>query len=692
MGPARHRRAFDRLGAQGRPAGRPHRLHGGGLRPRHGHLLPFVHPHGQARRAAHERGRDALRHELPRRAESGAELQRHGAGKGGARRRVPLSRLRARAARHPRASGLARAAQDARRFWPEGLRLDTERGDAEGAGRRAGGHHGRRLRLRLSRDALCAAHYRRHCIRRRRREHHGLRCPMTIGLSKYLKVHRRTRKLVVWAGALAGLYAVLGFLVAPPIVRQQLEQVLAAQLGRKATIEQVRINPFALSASVRNFSLKERDGSTDALGFEQLGVNVTLPSLFRLGVVIESVQLPKPYMRLVRYEDGKYNFQDIIDRFASAPAESSAAASPPQATAASPRFAIYNVVLRDGRIDFDDQPQKTRHAITDLQIGLPLVSSLPRQVEIVVAPRLSANVNGTRFEILGEAKPFKETHEAKVHIDIDDLELGKYLAYSPVPLRIRVPSARLDTRLVLSYAAARAGGLQTLALSGTANLRRVNVQHADGTPLAALERLGIDLDSWDFLQMRAALNKVTVEAPEVDITREEDGRFKLLGVLQPPAPAQAAPRASEPALKFSVAEFALTDGKVRFVDRSAGKPVSLALAKAVITVTDLGNDGRTAKLKAAFGVGAKGRFGYEGSLQLVPLRTEGRLELAGLRLDAFAPYIEQRLNVLVTGGALSTHGRLSLGVPDGAPVQIAYRADAGVSGFASKDQATSQDL
>jgi len=470
---------------------------------------------------------------------------------------------------------------------------------------------------------------------------------MTIGLSKYLKVHRRTRKLVLWAGALAGLYAVLGFLVAPPIVRQQLEQVLAAQLGRKATIEQVRINPFALSASVRNFSLKERDGSTDALGFEQLGVNVTLSSLFRLGVVVESVQLSKPYVRLVRYEDGKYNFQDIIDRFASAPAESSAAASPPQATAASPRFAIYNVVLRDGRIDFDDQPQKTQHAITDLQIGLPLVSSLPRQVEIVVAPRLSANVNGTPFEILGEAKPFKETHEAKVHIDIDDLELGKYLAYSPVPLRIRVPSARLDTRLVLSYAAARAGGLQTLALSGTANLRRVNVQHADGTPLAALERLGIDLDSWDFLQMRAALNKVTVEAPEVDITREEDGRFKLLGVLQPPAapvpaPAQAAPRASEPALKFSVAEFALTNGKVRFVDRSAGKPVSLALAKAAITVADLGNDGRTAKLKAAFGVGAKGRFGYEGSLQLVPLRTEGRLEIAGLRLDAFAPYIEQR--------------------------------------------------
>jgi uncharacterized protein involved in outer membrane biogenesis len=500
----------------------------------------------------------------------------------------------------------------------------------------------------------------------------------------------RARKLALCVGALAVLYAVLGFLVAPPIVRHQLEQVLAQQLGRKVAIEQVRINPFALSASIRNFALKERDGTTNALAFEELRVNVTSSSLLRLGVVLESVQLVKPYVHLVRYEDGRYNFQDIVDKFAASPGEPAA-----EAGGASPRFAVYNVVLRDGRIDFDDQPQKAKHAVTDLQIGLPFVSSLPRQVDIVVAPRLSANVNGTPIEIIGEAKPFKETHEATVHLDVDDLELGKYLEYSPVPLRIRVPSARLDTRLVLSFAMARSGGLQTLVLSGTASLRRLAVQHADGAPLAALQALSVELDSFDLLQKRAAIGKVRVEAPEVDITREEDGRFKLLGVL-PPAPAASpvpASTATTPSpFTFNVAEFALTDGKVRFVDRSPGKPVSLALSKLSIMVNDLGNGGESAKVKIGTGVGAKGRLGYEGSLQLVPVRTEGQLEVLGLRVDTFAPYIEQWLNVVVTSGAFSTRGRLSLAVPDGLPLQLAYRADAGVSGFASLDQATSQDL
>ena len=517
-----------------------------------------------------------------------------------------------------------------------------------------------------------------------------------MGISSYasrIARARRARRLALWAGGLVVLYAVIGFLVAPPIVRHELEQILARELGRKVTVEQVRINPFALSAAVRNFRLKERDGSTDAVSFEELGVNVTLSSLIRFGVVVESVQLSKPYVRLVRYEDGKYNFQDIVDRFANAPAAPSPAPAP-QTSGASPRFAVYNVVLRDGRIDFDDQPQKAKHAVTDLQIGLPFVSSLPRQVDIVVAPRLSANVNGTTLEIIAEAKPFKESHEAKVHLDIEDLELGKYLEYSPVPLRIRVPSARLDTRLVLSFAMAQSGGLQTLALSGTASLRRLAVQHADGAPLAALQALSVELDSFDFLQKRAAIAKVRVEAPEVDITREEDGRFKLLGVVPPApaAPAAAAPRSNESPFRFSVAEFALTDGTVRFVDRSPGKPVNLALGKLAVSVNDLGNGGQSAKVKIGSVLGAKGRFGYDGSLQLVPVRTEGQLEVVGLRVDAFAPYIEQLLNVVVTSGAFSTRGRLSVAVPEGSPLQIAYRADAGISAFASLDQATKQDL
>jgi hypothetical protein len=66
----------------------------------------------------------------------------------------------------------------------------------------------------------------------------------------------RARRLALWAAAAVALYAAVGFLVAPPIVRHQLERMLAEQLGRQVTLERVRINPFALSASMRGLHIR----------------------------------------------------------------------------------------------------------------------------------------------------------------------------------------------------------------------------------------------------------------------------------------------------------------------------------------------------------------------------------------------------------------------------------------------------
>ena len=68
VGPARHPRPFDRLRAEGGPAGRAAQLLGRGLRKGDGRVVPLVRPDGAARRAADEGRRHDVRDELPRRA------------------------------------------------------------------------------------------------------------------------------------------------------------------------------------------------------------------------------------------------------------------------------------------------------------------------------------------------------------------------------------------------------------------------------------------------------------------------------------------------------------------------------------------------------------------------------------------------------------------------------------------------
>jgi uncharacterized protein involved in outer membrane biogenesis len=497
----------------------------------------------------------------------------------------------------------------------------------------------------------------------------------------------RLRKVALWLGGAVALYAAVGFLIAPPIARHQLERTLSDLLGRTVTIERVRINPFALTASVHGFKLKERDGSGDAVSFDELHANVSLASLFRLAPVVEAVRLSRPQVRVARYEDKTYSFQDIVDKFAGAPAAPPAPPGPPL------RFAVYNISITDGRVDFDDRPEKAQHAVTDLRLGVPFVSSLPHQVDITVQPLFSAKVNGTPLEIAGETKPFKETRETTWRFDVDDLQLAKYLNYSPVPLKIRVPSGSLDAKLVLTLAMLEEK-LQSLTLSGSANLRKLVVQEAGGAPLVAVDALAVDLEALDLVNRRAAVKSVRIDAPQVDVTRRKSGEINLVAAI-PAAPAAPAPRekADEAPFAFSVAEIALTRGAVRFTDESLEKLFRVVLQEVSINAGGLGNaPDAKARVRLVCYTPTKGKIAYDGTLRLTPIGTEGKVDVAGVRLAAFAPYIEEAVNVALTAGALSAQGALSVAVPEGKPLRAAYRGDIDIANFESLDRPTRQDL
>lgn len=493
----------------------------------------------------------------------------------------------------------------------------------------------------------------------------------------------RARTIAIWAASVLALYAILGFFVAPPIVRFQLERALTDLLGRQVAIERVRINPFALSASIHGFALKTREGDVNDLTFDELYVDLAASSLFRLAPVVESLRLAKPTVRFVRYEDKSYSFQDIVERFAS---------RPPSPPGPPPRFAVYNISLTDGRVEIDDRPEKARHVVSDLHVGIPFISSLPSQIDINVQPRLTAKVNGTEFDLGGETKPLKDTRETKLRIDIDDLQIGKYLEYSPVPLRVRIPSASLSTRLELSLAT-REDKLQTFTLSGNVRLQKFASEKADGTPLLAVDSLNVDIDTIDFINRRAAIRSIRVDAPRVDVVRRKTGGLNWAALAPESSPAEPAESTSEVPFPFSVGDIALARGSVRVADESPEKPFRLALDNIAISVEGLGNAaGTKAVARLACDTGGKGRLAYNGSLELTPLRSAGKIDLANLPLVVFAPYIEEKLKIVVRSGVLSTRGQLSFETAGVGPARLAYRADASVANFATLDEATSQEL
>jgi hypothetical protein len=168
----------------------------------------------------------------------------------------------------------------------------------------------------------------------------------------------RKSKLALWIFGVLIFYTIFGFLILPPIVRHVAIKQLSQQLGRDVSIEKVKINPFAFSATVRGLLIKEKDGQP-FVSWDEVYVNFQLSSFFGKAWTFKEISTTKPFVHVKINEDGSFNFADII-------AKSSTNSAPAKSKAESKPLAVHIERLRvDGaRLDFE-----SRLAATNFTVG-----------------------------------------------------------------------------------------------------------------------------------------------------------------------------------------------------------------------------------------------------------------------------------------------------------------------------------
>ncbi|MBP7392868.1 MAG: DUF748 domain-containing protein, partial [Zoogloea sp.] len=433
-----------------------------------------------------------------------------------------------------------------------------------------------------------------------------------------LRAGGKPLKWVLWSAGVMAVVGVAGFLAAPPLVKSIAETKIGELLHRPVAIEGVSINPYALSAEVRGLRILEREGGATAMSFASLYANVEAESLFRGGVVVQELRLVEPTVSVVRLEGQRFNWSDVIDEMLAKPDDGSKS-----------HFAIHNIRIEKGRIDFDDRPARQKHVIADLDIGVPFVSNLPSQVETFVEPLLSMKVNDTPFEIRGKAKPFSATRESVVDLKFDGFDLTRYVGYLPVEKTFRLPAARLSSDLEASFAQP-AGEAPSVTLKGSVSLADVDIRHADDSPAIKLPSVKIGIDKLAPLARELALGTVAVDKPEIVASRDRDGRISLLSLVpkpvQPVAPAAQASAEAAPAKPFAVTlgEFKLAGGRVDFSDELPAGPFKKTLQDIHVSLRKFALTGsEPAALDFGFATAAGETFEHKGSVTLAPLKAVG---------------------------------------------------------------------
>jgi len=144
--------------------------------------------------------------------------------------------------------------------------------------------------------------------------------------------------------ALIGLYALLGFKVAPGFVRNKAFEYVRAEYGRELTLGEIRIHPFKLQFEARDIAFPDADGER-MLGLARLFVDFEVSSLWKRAFYFSEVDLESPYVRALIRPDGAMNLADLAPRTSPEAGEDGAP----------PKVWIADLAVTDGVVDFLDR-------------------------------------------------------------------------------------------------------------------------------------------------------------------------------------------------------------------------------------------------------------------------------------------------------------------------------------------------
>lgn len=189
----------------------------------------------------------------------------------------------------------------------------------------------------------------------------------------------------------------------------------------------------------------------------------------------------------------------------------------------------------------------------------------------------------------------------------------------------------------------------------------------DGTPLAAWQRLFIDLELSSLMRRAVVVREVTIDRPEIDLTIGADGSLNWATLA--PASNSEEPADNETSLMpFRLENVAVHHGQITCLDQRHDTPARLVVQEIEFAASGLSSHAEeqgSMRLTAATDQGTD--LNWQAEVALSPLRASGAISLKGLSLAGLWPFVEGRIPMERPEGVFDIAANYRLA--DGEPMQ-----------------------
>lgn len=402
-----------------------------------------------------------------------------------------------------------------------------------------------------------------------------------------------------------------------------------------------------------------------AIRLERLGIEGIDLDLQQQQVSVQSVQLDKPAVDILRRNDGSLDVAGLLRPRAEA-AEGTAG----KAAAGQPwAVGIKEVAIGAGHIGLQDEAMKLALALEEVNAslkGFALAGDAPMAFEAGAMLRDAAARAAGRLALKGEALP--GFANVKARLGLESLALSLAQPVLDAQTRLRLASGTADLALDLLMSADK--GLSLTGDAGLASLALADATAAAGAPpVLKLEKLGLNGLALDLAKRQLSAQQLLAGGLDTALRRGTDGQLDLQRLLVPaggareggaapaakPAPAdpkgKAGAATTEAAWAVRIARTELSGSSLAFSDETSG--LALALEGIAIRVDDASSDlSRPIAFEVGAGLRGGGRLSARGRATPYTGGVTARVEASAIPLALAQPLLDARTRLrVVTGNA-----------------------------------------
>jgi hypothetical protein len=501
------------------------------------------------------------------------------------------------------------------------------------------------------------------------------------------------------AAAVVAVYAAVGFLLAPWLIERTLVGTLDERLSLDTRIENLSLNPFALSLAVDGLAVTDPTGER-LLAFERLYVNFQLASLFRWAWSFDEIHLIRPVFTFDRINETQTNLSVLGDKWAAtaeAPAEDPEPAQPGENPI--PRLRIADLRIVEGHVTVIDQTQ-TEPFSTDLSpidLEVAELSTLPDQSgrqQVTVRTESGARVTWTGSLSVNPVSLSGDMELEGTYTPV----LFRYFR-DQLALPLSFDGGEIIARVDYLVEMDPEGQLQVQLENLSSSLTGLVVNQPDHPPLASIGEMSLSGGRFAWPEKIVHLDRIEFADVNVQAFQRADGGYLP---LPPEASAQApdtetapavaeegAPEAEADPWQITVSTLALSRWQLVHTDTGL-EDGRLALTDFALTLNDFSiEDAQRMPLSITAALDPGGTLALDGNLQLFPeIRLEGSVSATELALAAAQPYLNSVANIGIMSGTVTLSGQVTAG-DDPA---FEYRGDFHVDALSLNDRARKEPL